>query len=93
MPVRYDPTIAAGLAREILARWKGTRVRALHMDAGRRAAELELGDDSLLALLAPGAGLFVAGRRALRGDDVRTTRLEGAVLSDAHAFPDERGPR
>ena len=92
MPVRYDPSIAAGLAREILARWKGMRARALHMDAGRRAAELELEDESLLALLAPAAGYVLPGARGtLEGDGVRTTRLGGALLADAWAFPDERG--
>lgn len=92
MPVRYDPSIATGLAREILARWQGTRVRALHMDAGRRTAELELEDESLLALLAPGAGFLVpAPRGTLAGEGVRTTRLGGAALADAWAPPDERG--
>ena len=91
MPVRYDPLIAVGLAREILARWRGARVRALRMDAGRRAAELELEGEALLALLAPGAGhVRRLPSATLDGPGVRTTRFRDATLAAAWATPDER---
>jgi len=92
MPARYDPLIAVGLAHEIVARWHGRPVRALRMDAGRRAAELELdGGEALLALLAPGAGFVCPGAAGtLDGPAVRSTPFRGVTLAAAWTPPDER---
>ncbi len=65
MSVRYDPLLAAALARELEARYAGEPLAALGLHGGAWTAALAFADGSVLWLfLHPRAGQIVPGERS-----------------------------